>query len=386
MKKVVIACDSFKGSLTSAQANRAVAKAVAELYPQAIIEKVSVADGGEGTASAIAEAFSAKKVRMKSVDALGRPIDTTFYINLRSRTAVIDTASASGLPQIAPCERDIFAASSYGTGRQIAAAIDMGCREIYLGLGGSATCDCGTGLLQALGYRFLDSRGTPLGRGAAILPLIAGIDSTQRMAGIDDVRFTLFSDVDNVLFGAGGAAFTFAPQKGADRAACEALDAGARNFASALVLNGYDDTSNMAGAGTAGGIGAALAAILHADILQGAPAVLETLHFDDIIFGADIVITGEGRIDSTTLRGKTPFAVLQAARRQSIPTVAVAGTIDDGEALAASGFEAVEAVKPPEMPLAEAMRPATARRLVESATRRILDGIGRFGMPLTADC
>ena len=372
-KKIVVACDSFKGSMTSAQANSAVEAGLRIALPGYEIEKIAVADGGEGTGEALAGAFRAKRVHMKTLDPLGRPVDAIFYVNPRTHVAVIDTAAASGLPLLRPDERDLMKASTYGTGLLAAAAIDMGCREIYIGLGGSATNDCGTGFMQALGYRFLDGHGSPLGQGGEILAQTAGIDSTRRHNGIDRVRFVLFTDVDNELCGPSGAAYTFGPQKGADPALCQALDEGARNFASVLALNGYDDTSHEAGAGAAGGMGAGLTAILRAEIRQGAPAILDAIQFDEHIFEAEFVITGEGRIDATTLRGKTPFAILQAARRQNIPVYAFAGSVSDEEALFSSGFGAVIPIRPPEIPLAEAMKASRARELLQKAVEKNFD-------------
>lgn len=370
--KIVVAFDSLKGSLSSAQANAAVASALRARYADADVAEVCVADGGEGTGDALAAAYGARRLTIKVADPLGRPVDACFHVNADRRTAIIDTAAASGLPLVASDERNPMLTSSYGTGQMIAAAVDMGCRTIMLGLGGSATVDCGCGALQALGFRFLDCRGTPLDRGGRMMAQIAGIDSTGRLDGLDKVRFMLFSDVDNPLLGPDGAAYTFGPQKGADRAMCEALDEGARNFMAAVTAGGYDDTSGMDGAGAAGGMGAAFTSILGARMLAGAPSILETIDFDATILDASLIVTGEGRLDITTLHGKAPFAVLQCARRYGIPVVAVGGGVADAEALRASGFAAVGASTPPDMPLSEAMRPDTAADLLARRTIEIV--------------
>lgn len=364
MPTIVVAIDSLKGSLTSAEANAAVAAALRERYHSYDVVEVSVADGGEGTGEALAPAFDARRLTICVEDPLGRPVDACFHVSADRRTAIIDTAAASGLPLLAPDERDPMVASSYGTGQMIAAAVDMGCRNIMLGLGGSATVDCGCGALQALGYRFLDRHGTPLGRGGEILSRIVSIDSTGRMAGLDKVSFVLFSDVDNPLTGPDGAAHTFGPQKGASPLMCDMLEEGVVNFAAAMTACGYDDKSSLDGAGAAGGIGASFMAILGAEMQAGAPSVLEAIDFDAAVMRASLVITGEGRLDATTLHGKAPFAVLQAAGSYGIPVVAVGGGVDDADALLDAGFAAVGAAKPSDMPLDVAMRPDTATSLL----------------------
>lgn len=364
MAKIIVVFDSLKGSLSSAQANAAVAAALRMRYPDAEVVETSMADGGEGTGEALAPAFDARRLTIRVDDPLGRPVDACFYVSSDRRTAIIDTAAASGLPLIGPEHRDPMITSTYGTGQMIAAAMGIGCRTILLGLGGSASVDCGCGALQALGFRFLDSHGTPVGRGGGVLSQIVSIDSTCRLEGLDKVRFVLFSDVDNPLYGKDGAAYTFGPQKGASSAVCAALEEGVRNFAAAMTFCGYDDTSLGEGAGAAGGMGASFAAILGAEIRAGANAILEAIYFDAAILDASLIITGEGRLDATTLHGKAPFAVLQAARRYNIPVVAVGGSVADKVLIASAGFAATGAATPPDMPLEEALRPEVAADLL----------------------
>ena len=372
MEKIVVACDSFKGSLSSAQANAACAEGLRRRYAGAEVLCVPIADGGEGTGEALAAAYDARKVTISVPGPLGEKVDAPFYVSADRRTAIIDTASASGLTLVKG-PLDPMRASSYGTGKQIEAALAMGCRNIVLGLGGSATVDCGTGLLQALGYRFLDSHGMPLGRGASILPQIVSIDSTHRLEGIDKVNFTLYSDVDNPLCGPDGAAYTFGPQKGCTPAQCEALDSAMECFATVVRGQGYDDTSCSSGAGAAGGIGFALTSIIRGDMRMGAAAVLETIDFENIILDASLVVTGEGRLDLTTLHGKAPFEVLQQARRLGIPCEAIGGSVapEAVEPLLQSGFSSVLQAKPADMPLAEAMKPQVAARLLALALFRV---------------
>ncbi|MCM1066575.1 MAG: glycerate kinase [Muribaculaceae bacterium] len=371
MEKIVIACDSFKGSLSSAEANAACARGLRERFTEVEIVEVSVADGGEGTGEALAATFDARPLTINVCDPIGRAVDARFFLSADRRTAIIDTAAASGLTLLSAGERNPMHTSTFGTGQQIAAAIDMGCRHIVLGLGGSATNDCGCGLLSALGFRFLDRHGTPLHGGADILPQIVSIDSSHRMQGLDRVSFTLYTDVDNPLYGPDGAAYTFGPQKGADALMCHALDEGMRCFASVLRVCGFDDTSAEAGAGAAGGLGAGLSAILRADIRMGAPAILEAIDFENTILDASLVITGEGRIDASTLHGKTPFSVMQQARRLGIPTVAIGGSVADADALVEAGFKQIISAMPAGMSLREAMMPAKAADNLRQAAKKV---------------
>lgn len=366
---IVVAMDSFKGCLTAAEACAAVAEGVRTAQPEAHVLEIPVADGGEGTAEALALQDGGRRLTLRVPGPMADPVDAAFYISADRRTAYMDTAAASGLPLVAAGHRDAMAASSYGTGLQIAAAIAMGCRKIVLGLGGSACSDCGIGILEALGYRFLDANGAPVGRGAAALPHIMSIDSTGAIDGLHRVEFTLYTDVDSPLFGPYGAAMLFGPQKGATPGECQAIDEAMQSFAKAVWQAGYNNTAYVVGAGAAGGIGFGLSAILGATLKGGSDAVLRALAFDDAIAGASLVITGEGRMDATTLHGKAPFAVAQAACRQGIPVAGIGGSIDDTQDFRGSGFDRVFAATPAEMSLSEAMQPAVARRLLAAAAK-----------------
>lgn len=342
--KIIIASDSFKGSLTSAQVAAAAAEGILGVDPTAEVVSLSVADGGEGTAGALVSALGAEWVECATVDPLGRPITARYGI-AGGTTAILDVASASGLTLLREGERDIMAASSRGTGMMILDAYSRGCRRFMVGLGGSATCDGGTGMLSALGVRV---------RGGAI-------DMSDAMTEILDCDFTLISDVTNPLCGPEGAARVFGPQKGATPAQVELLNRALRRYASEVDRATGRDVADTPGAGAAGGLGFAfLAFFSHSRLVSGADAVLDLIGFDEALEGADLVITGEGRIDRQTLFGKLPMCVCRRAASKGVPTVAIAGAVADRDALMDAGFADVYPIHQHPLPLACAMDPAVA--------------------------
>lgn len=371
MRKVVIACDSFKGSLTSAQANRACASAVRECFPEAEVCELAVGDGGEGTGEALMAVLGACEVMADAVDPLGRPIIARYHIGENGTTAIIEAASASGLPLLSLDERDPWAATSYGTGMLIADAIHHGCREIVLCVGGTATNDGGAGIMQALGMKFFDSEGELLGRGGHMLEQIAAVDASGLLPSSAGVRFVLFTDVDNVLCGPVGASCVFAPQKGASASLCARLDHGLANFAQVLADCGFRDVSAMAGSGAGGGIAGGMASVFGAEIRLGAAAVLDSLGFANVAENADLIITGEGCLDATTLHGKLPLSVLRASG--NVPVAAFGGSVLCRSELLHAGFADAVAVKPAGMPLCEAMREGLASDLLYKSCKRFLE-------------
>lgn len=365
MKKIVVACDSFKGSLTSAQANSACAQALRECFPKADIREVAVGDGGEGTGAALHAAFGCVEVSADAVDPLGRPVEAAYHISKDNRTAIIELAAASGLTLLSDDERNPLAASTYGTGMLIADAVGRGCRDITLCVGGTATNDGATGIMQALGIRFYDRKGSLLAPGAVMLEHINTVDTSCMMPTLAEVRFTLYTDVDNVLCSPDGASFTFAPQKGATAEMCRRLDDGLANLSRILVGCGCGDVADMPGAGAGGGVGFGMASVFGAKIQRGADAVLRAIGFRHIVEGAELVVTGEGRLDLTTLHGKMPYTVLKNAG--GIPVAAFGGSVTGKETLLYAGFADAVAIKPPDMPLETAMRPEVARQLLYDA-------------------
>ena len=373
LKKIVVASDSFKGSLTSLDVAQNVEKAIREVYPLCDVLKVNVADGGEGTMEALQQTLGGVRVSLVVKDPLGREIEATYVILNDGITAVVEMSAASGLPLLKSDERNPLKTSTYGTGQLICDALDRGCRKILVGIGGSATNDAGMGMLQALGFRFLDAQGNQLQPVGENLQLVSSIDSTGRHPDLDKTEFVVACDVKAPLYGRNGAAYVFAPQKGADQKMVEMLDAGLRHFSEvSSAMAGYD-CSQMQGTGAAGGLGYAFRQYLDARLERGIEMVLDAIGFDDIISGADLVITGEGRVDSQTLTGKTPFGVAQHAHRQRIPVVVIGGSVEiDVLQVREAGFNDVIQVTPLNMPLSVAMRPEVAAENVYNAIIKYL--------------
>ena len=372
--KIVIASDSFKGSLASMEVARSVEMGILDVFPSCDVVKVAVADGGEGTMDALCQTLGGRFIRIPVQDPIGRTIFASYVILEDGNTAVLEMSSASGLTLLTPAERNPMLTSTYGTGQLIDDAIGRGCRRFLVGIGGSATNDAGMGMLTALGYRFLDAEGNELSGAGASLSKVCGIDCSGVSQAVRDSEFIVACDVDSPLYGPDGAAYVFAPQKGADPDMVKALDDGLRHYADVVAsytgkipMHGgpsctgetsiMKDSASMPGAGAAGGLGYAFVAFFGARLQRGVDMVLDAVGFDSIIEGADLVITGEGRIDAQTLTGKTPYGVLQRASRQNIPVIALAGSValDDS-----SGFTAIRQITPPDMQLSEAMLPAVA--------------------------
>lgn len=373
--KIVAASDSFKGSLTSAEVADSIEKGVYDADPFAEVVKVAVGDGGEGTMDALLETMGGRKIRLYVQDPLGRSHEAEYAVLNDGLTAVIEMSSASGLTLLSLKERNPLQTSTYGTGQMIADALDRGCRRFLIGIGGSATNDGGMGMLRALGYRFLDAEDNELPGTGASLADVCSIDDSGVLHGVHDSEFIVACDVDSPLYGPKGAAYVFAPQKGADPEMVRSLDEGLRHYAEVV----SSSAATVPGAGAAGGLGYAFVTFLGARLRRGADMVLDALCFDKIIEGADLVITGEGRLDSQTLAGKTPYAVLQRACKQGIPVIAVAGSVaSDDEAICylsgnqsdECGFRGIYQVTPSGMPLSDAMLPSIAaaniRRTVSS--------------------
>ena len=341
----------------------AVERAVLQTCPSCEVVKVDVADGGEGTMDALRRTLGGEKIEIEVADPLGRPVQASYAILNDGITTVVEMAAASGLPLLAPEERNPLKTSTYGTGQLIADALDRGCRRFLVGIGGSATNDAGMGMLRALGYRFLDAQGNLLHGCGESLEKVASIDVSSTNSALASAEFIVACDVEAPLYGPTGAAYVFAPQKGADSDMVERLDNGLKHFSKIVkrYQNPTQDSSNVPGAGAAGGLGFGFLAFLNARLEPGIDMVLDAIGFDDVIKGADLIITGEGRIDSQTLAGKTPYGVLQRAKRQGIPVIAIGGNVQlTQEEAKAVGFTSVLQVTPPDMPLNDAMNPETA--------------------------
>lgn len=363
MTRIIAAFDSFKGSLTSREAGEAFRRGFMAECPDAEVEVLAIADGGEGMAEAISEGVGGEMVSVVVSDPLGRKVEARYALINGGATAVIAMSSASGLTLLKPEERNPLIASTFGTGELIVDALERGCREIVMGLGGSATNDCGVGMLRALGYRFYDAAGEELCDTISILERVESISTAERHPLLMGVKFTAAVDVDNPLYGAQGAAHIFAPQKGASPEMVERLDRAICHYAEVMDA----EAAEVAGVGAAGGMGYALYTMLGARMRPGIEIVLALLDFERRAQGASLVVTGEGSIDAQTLHGKAPAGVLAAAQRLGIPVVALGGRVECESALLAGGFHAVRAITPHDQPTDVAMQRETAIANMERA-------------------
>jgi glycerate kinase len=369
--KIIVATDSFKGSLSSLEVAEAVDTGIKAVYPECEVVRIPVADGGEGTVEALVWATGGQIREVEVFDPLMQSCYARYGILGDQETAVIEMSAASGLPLVPKDRRNPMLTTTYGTGQLIADALGKGCTRFVLGIGGSATNDAGTGMLQALGYLFTDADGRKLARGGQILEKIANIDASARNPLLDKAEFKVACDVDNVFFGERGAAYVFAPQKGADGRMVRELDRGLRHFADVVKIKLNKDIAFVPGSGAAGGMGGGLLAFLDAHLQPGIDLVLETLHFDEILSGADLVITGEGRMDRQTAMGKAPKGITDTARKQGIPVIAITGNVENAGIINTMGISGVFSVTPGPMSLDEAMKPSAARYHISETVKQI---------------
>ena len=368
--RAIIAMDSFKGCLSSSEAGDAALRA----FPENEAMTIPVSDGGEGFSMVLTDLLGGEYRKVRCSDPLGRPVEASYGLVRNGRIAVIETAAASGLGRLLPEERNPLAASTFGTGELIADALDEGVDEIWLGLGGSATCDGGTGLLQALGYRFITSGGI-LEDGHTVLGNIIQIDSSHRHKALPRCRIKGFYDVSVPFCGTGGSARMFAPQKGAGEGMVEALDGWMSRLCDVYSRFSGREIRSTPGSGAAGGLGGALRAMLGASMTPGIWQVLETSDMGRALDTCDLVITGEGKSDIQTLCGKVPFGVLEYVRRydhecggqRRTKVILLAGQISDRQELLDAGFDEVLQSTPQGMPLEEALEPRTAMKNITSA-------------------
>jgi glycerate 2-kinase len=358
--KIVIAPDSFKESLTALQVADAIEAGMREVWPTATYVKVPVADGGEGTVQAMIDALGGRRVDVRVTGPLGQTVDA-FYgqAGRDGDLAVIEMAAASGLEGVPPDLRDPRSATSRGTGELILAALDAGARRFVLGVGGSATNDGGAGMLQALGVRLLDDAGQDIVPGGAALARLARIDASALDARVRGAEFRIACDVDNPLTGPRGASAVFGPQKGATPEMVKQLDAALAHYAAVIQRDLGQDIAQLPGAGAGGGIAAAMVVFLHGQLRPGIEIVTEAVGLDAAVRDADLVVTGEGRIDGQTVNGKTPVGVAQVARRHGKPVVAIGGSLaNDAHAVHAHGIDVIVAAVARPCSVAEALAAA----------------------------
>lgn len=368
--KVLVAPDSFKGSLAADEVAHAMAEGFRRALPGAQVVECPMADGGEGTAEVLARTRGGRRRTARVTSALGTPVHASYYMVSAGPTALIDVAAASGVGRIPARRRNPWSATSQGTGELVARAIAQGARSVQLALGGSATVDGGMGLIVALGAKVLDENGRPVPPGGQGLAAARRVDLGPLRARVSGVSFTALCDVVSPLLGPFGAARMFGPQKGADPAMVERLEAGMQRWADILErAAGRPGMRERPGAGAAGGIGFALAAALGAELRPGGPAVLAAVRFQHRLEDVDLVVTGEGRLDAQTLRGKLVARVADAAEAASVPVIAIVGALGEGWEEAAARLDAV-------FPLSmenPSRRPArsAARGRLEAASARV---------------
>ena len=378
-QKIIVAIDSFKGCLTSAEANEAAAAGIRLLIPDAEVIQIPVSDGGEGWLEAFHAAIGGELIELPVRDPLMRPVTAKYLKN--GETAVIEIAQASGLTLLSPEERNPMRVTTYGTGQLVVDAVRRGCKHIIAGLGGSATSDCGIGMIRA------------------IIDGFAKHGTWDDVHQLDNVQFTIATDVTNPLCGENGAAHVFAPQKfaikrekpkfvsvserehtrpkvkGAMPEMVHQLDERARKFAEVSARHFGFDRQEEPGAGAAGGLGYAFLQYMNAICRSGIDLLLDTIRFDDLLSDASLVITGEGSADRQTLMGKLPFGILQRAKTHNVPVSLIAGRLADVEQLSTAGFSRVICINPPDLPIEEAMKPDVAKRNIADTVCSLIQSL-----------
>jgi len=369
--KIIIAPDSFKGSLSAKAVADAIEIGIRRVVHDVEIIKVPMADGGEGTVQSLVDATGGRMVSLRVLDPLCREINSFYGILGDDKTAVIEMAAASGLPLLKEEERNPMITTTYGTGQLIKHALDMGCRNIILGIGGSATNDGGAGMATALGVKFLNEQGEEIGFGGGALGELHSIDKSGMDQRIGLCKISVACDVSNPLIGLEGASYVFGPQKGADKTMVETLDENLKRYGQMLEQNLGISVLDVPGTGAAGGLGAGVLAFLNADLRRGVDIIIEATGLEGKLDGADLVITGEGMIDHQTIYGKTPYGVAKLARKYKIPVVAIAGGIGNNiEVLYNNGFNSVFSIVDRPMTLKESID--RAQVLLQDTAERIM--------------
>ncbi len=382
MHRIVIASDSFKGSLPSMEVAKAAAIGVNAALPDCMTTLLEIADGGEGTFQTLTHHFNGKITETSVTDPLGRKINASYgtaVINGR-KTAIIEMAQASGLTLLSPDERNPLHTSTYGTGEMILDAFRNGCRRFIIGIGGSATNDGGTGMLEALGFVFKDRDGQAMkGMCGGKIGQICSIEHLNVSRDILEAEFIIACDVETPFCGPEGAAAVFGPQKGATPEIVAKLEKGMQNLNSAITKAYGTDLSDMEGSGAAGGLGGAFKACLGAELRRGIDIVLDTIDFKEIIKDADLIITGEGRIDSQTAKGKVISGITSRAAEAGIPVIAMAGIVElsdkERSEMGLAGAYAIGPRPENESDLEYAMRPEVASKRISETVAKVLESL-----------
>ncbi len=372
--KILIAPDSFKGSMTAVEASDSIYRGVISAVPEASVKKLPLSDGGEGLVDCLVAATGGK-VLVKSVTGpMGDPVDANWGILGDKTTAVIEMASASGLLLIPPGKNDPRFATTYGTGELIHAALDAGCSKIILGLGGSATNDGGSGMAQALGVKLLSRDGQEVPSGGGALLNLDKVDISGLDPRLKDIELQAACDVDNPLVGDRGASHVFGPQKGASPDMTFELDRALNHYANIIKRDLELDVAGMPGAGAAGGLGAGVVAFLNGILTSGIDLVIKSVGLEEELKGCDLVFSGEGKLDEQTAYGKVPVGVARLAKKYQVPLIVIAGSVSrDNVQLHEEGITAYFPITNEPMSLSFAMR--QGKELLEFTANQVMRAI-----------
>lgn len=370
--KIVVAIDSLKGSMTSMEAGRAIREGIRNVLPDAEVIVKPLADGGEGTTEALVEGLGGEMAEVRVHGPLETPVDACYGIIRKTGTAIMEMAAAAGIILVGKDRRPLDA-TTYGVGEMIRDAVEKGCRNFIIGIGGSATNDGGIGMLTALGYEFLDAEGKAVGIGAGALKDVASIRTDHVLPELRECSFKIACDVTNPLCGTNGATYIYGPQKGVTEDLRDELDAAMAGYAQVTKTCIGTDHMESEGAGAAGGLGFAFLSYLHADLQPGIELVLEAVGMEKTMEGADLVFTGEGRLDGQTAMGKAPVGIAKLAKKHGAKVVALAGAVIEGaEKCNDSGIDAFFPILRRIVTLDEAMDPGTARENMIRTTEQVI--------------
>lgn len=370
--KIVIAIDSLKGSLSSMEAGHAIEQGIRNVLPETKVLVKPLADGGEGTTEALVEGLGGDMVQVQVHGPLETPVNAAYGVIRESNTAIMEMAAAAGIILVGKDKRPLDA-TTYGVGEMIRDAITRGCREFIIGIGGSATNDGGIGMLTALGYEFLDAEGKPAGIGAGALYKVAKICDDKVMPELKDCHFRIACDVTNPLCGENGSTYIYGPQKGVTVELRDELDHAMGAYAQVVKAYNGTDYAKTPGAGAAGGLGFAFLSFLSGELLPGIELVLNAVEMDKAMEGADLVFTGEGRLDYQAAMGKAPVGIAKMAKKHGAKVIALAGAVIEGaQECNEQGIDAYFPILRQVVTLDEAMDPATARKNMVETTEQVM--------------
>lgn len=372
--KVVISIDSLKGSLSSMEAANAIKEGILEVNKETEVVIMPLADGGEGTVDALVEGMNGQAILTSVMGPIEEKVEAKYGILSDGKTAIMEMAQAAGFALVPAEKKNPLYTTTYGVGEMIKEAIEKGCRNFIVGIGGSATNDAGVGMLQALGFEFYDEKNNLVGLGGHVLNKIKKIKIDNRLKELDQCSFKIACDVNNPLYGENGAAYIYGPQKGATPEIVKELDEGLRNFAQVVKDDLGKEIAEVPGVGAAGGMGFAFLGFLNSKLESGIKIILDEINLDDTVKGADIVITGEGRLDNQTAMGKAPIGVAKIAKKHGAKVIAIAGcTTDDAVRCNEEGIDAYFSIVNSAMTIEEATKKETALKNMKSTTIQVFN-------------